>query len=174
MERRYFDMERRGLTLFDGPRIWLIIDELADLLTVSRPAVLPRLQRIAQLGRAAKITLIAATQAPARKILPAELVLNIPQRIALHCDTAIESRQIIGAPGAELLPRCGYCLRKAPGEPVTTYAVPLTDETELNARIAAELRYIRPSAARSAPKPPKPSKLYRLGQWLCDALRAPL
>lgn len=110
MERRYEKMREKGITLYDGCYIVVVIDELADLMTTCKKEVMPLLQRIAQLGRAAKIKLIAATQAPNRKVIPAELILNFTGRVALRCLSPIESRQILNLTGAELLPRYGQCL----------------------------------------------------------------
>ncbi|MBR2999715.1 MAG: DNA translocase FtsK [Oscillospiraceae bacterium] len=87
--------------------LYVIIDELADLMVTDRKRILPRLQRISQLGRGANVHLVCCTQAPSRKVIPAELTLNFTDRIALRCVSPIESRQIINVSGAENLPRYG-------------------------------------------------------------------
>ena len=111
MTDRYNIMEENTLREYNGAHCFLIIDELADLMTTSKKAVLPRLQRILQLGRAARIHVIAATQAPDRTYtLPAPLKLNFTDRIALRCATSIESKQIIDAKGAENLPQYGKAI----------------------------------------------------------------
>jgi len=111
MENRYKYMQARALREYPGCYIYLIIDELADIMTTAKKDVLPRLQRILQLGRAANIHVIAATQAPDRTYtLPALLKLNFTDRIALRCATAIESKQIIDRPGAETLPQYGQAI----------------------------------------------------------------
>lgn len=109
MERRLKTAQRRGTKTADTFRaLYIIIDELADLMICpERRAVQTKLQRILQLGRAAKIHVIAATQAPNRAVIPAALVLNFTNRIALRCLNSIESRQIINRAGAELLPQYG-------------------------------------------------------------------
>ena len=113
METAYREMQAKGLNESDKGHLYIIIDELADLMTQKdvRAVIFPMLQRIAQLGRAAHIHLICATQAPSRKVIPAELTLNFTMRIALRCATPIESKQVLnGFDGAELLPRYGECL----------------------------------------------------------------
>ena len=106
---RFHYMQIHGLKKYNGTPLYIVIDELADLLFASKTA-LKRLSNIAMLGRAARVFLIACTQLPSRKTLPAQLTLNFPTKIALRCDSAIESRQIIGVPGAEELPQYGYGL----------------------------------------------------------------
>ena len=135
MDERYKDMQREGSTLYEGSNIYLIIDELADLMITIKADVLPRLQRLAQLGRSARVHVWAASQSPSRITIPAALTLNFTHKIALRCDSAIESRQVIGRNGAELLPIWGECFIKAPGT-VYKQAIPLTPPELLDERIA--------------------------------------
>lgn len=113
LDARFKRMEREKRRKSSEAHIYLIIDELADLLQAVPDAV-PELIRIARLGRAANVHLIGATQSPDRRTLSAQLCQNITARVALRCRDKIESRQIIGAPGAELLPRWGECLYYTP------------------------------------------------------------
>ena len=116
MDIRYREMQRRGMVQYVGGSIYIVIDELADLMLTAPLIVRPRLQKLLQLGRAANIHVIAATQAPSRKVIPAELTLNFTHKLALRCDTSIESRQVINTTGAELLPLHGEGILRAPGE----------------------------------------------------------
>ena len=137
MERRYEEAERKGDKIYKGEPIYIFIDELADLLISEQAKVIKRqLQTLTALARAANIHLIACTQQPSRRMLPAELTLNFPSRIALHCQTAIESRQVINEKGAEELPMYGQCLYLRPGHTVECWRVPLTDEAETDKVIA--------------------------------------
>lgn len=113
MEHRYKVMRANGLTDWPGPAVYVVIDELADLVTNDAQA-LDALVKLGRLGRAAKIHLICATQSPDRKTLSAQLVQNFTARVALRCRDRIESRQILGAPGAETLPKYGRCLYYSP------------------------------------------------------------
>jgi len=107
MDRRYKTIKGQGKKSWEGSRLLVVIDELADIMTTNRKQCLPRLQRLAQLGRAAGVFLLACTQSPSRKTIPAELVLNFQNRVALRCAFPIESRQIIGSDLACSLPRFG-------------------------------------------------------------------
>jgi len=93
--------------------------------------VMPKLQRIAQLGRASGIKLICATQSPSRKVIPAELVLNFDGRVALHCVSPIESRQILNRKGAELLPSYGKALTFVNGK-FYEANIPMIPRTEID------------------------------------------
>lgn len=113
MDSRYQQMAAKGLKTWDKGTIYVMIDELADLVLGS-PDILRKLVRIGCVGRAAGIYQIACTQVPNRKILPAELQVNFPAQLALRCRTKIESRQVIQIPGAEKLPLYGSGLYWTP------------------------------------------------------------
>nr|DAH63464.1 MAG TPA: DNA TRANSLOCASE FTSK [Caudoviricetes sp.] len=108
MDAIYRDMQPRGIKEWDGEHIYIIIDEFADLMTLQKRETLPKIQRLAQLGRAAHIHLIAATQRPTRDIINGAIKVNMDARIALRCPTAQDSRNIIDIKGAETLPRYGF------------------------------------------------------------------
>lgn len=108
MEERFQEMQRAKIKEHDGAHIYVIIDEFADLMTTQKKQTLPLLQRLAQLGRAARIHLIAATQRPTKDIVNGQIKVNMDSRVALRCPTAQDSRNIINVKGAETLPRYGY------------------------------------------------------------------
>ncbi len=109
---RYADMKRRGLVEWDRGDLYIIVDEFADLILRNsdraenriRTSIESTIQSIAQMGRAAHVHLILATQAPNRKTIKANIVLNMTARLALKCESPIESKQVINQTGAELLP----------------------------------------------------------------------
>jgi len=140
MEYRYKYMQRKHIKLYDDFAIYVIIDELGDLMTTCKKEVMPRLQRIAQLGRAAKIHLIACTQCPNRRVIPAELTLNFTDKVALKCDTAIESKQIINIAGAETLPPHGTAYHRS-SNGLKLVGIPLTPDIELLKRIDFWIKY---------------------------------
>ena len=136
IDRRYKQMRRTGATHYAGTALLVVIDELADLMTTDRKQCLPKLQRIAQIGRAASVRLIACTQSPSRRTIPAELTINFQNRVALHCSSPIESRQILGSDEAETLPAFGEAYwRTASGELLHVGNIPPIDQAELQRRI---------------------------------------
>ena len=134
IEARYMDMQRRHIRKYDGSHIYVIIDELADLLTVAKAEATPLLQRITQIGRAARVHLIGATQIPIAKIISTEIKVNFTAKLGLMTATAQDSRNIIGVKGCEKLPyppdaghAFGYYLR---GPKLELYQLPQTPESE--------------------------------------------
>lgn len=112
------------------PRLVIIIDELADLMMVAAKEVEESICRIAQLGRAAGIHLIVATQRPSTDIITGLIKANIPSRIALAVSSAVDSRVIMDCGGAEKLLGRGDMLFHANGanKPVRAQAAFVSDE----------------------------------------------
>lgn len=111
MESRYKVLADTDEDTWTGRHIYVVIDELADLMiSADGKRIKLLLQKITQLGRAAGIHIICATQCPNRKIIPAEITLNFTSRIALRCVSSVESRQIVQVAGAEKLPKHGKAI----------------------------------------------------------------
>lgn len=136
MEQRFKIMQRQHTKESTEADIFIIIDEFADLMTTQKRETMPLIIRLAQLGRAANMHLIIATQRPTRDIINGQIKVNIDSRIALRCPTGQDSRNIINVKGAETLPRYGYGYYLTP-ETMTPQLIhiPMTDPAELASRV---------------------------------------
>ena len=85
------------------PQIVVFIDELADMMLVAGKEVEESICRLAQMGRAAGMHLVVATQRPTTDVITGLIKANIPSRIALSVMSQIDSRTIIDTQGAEKL-----------------------------------------------------------------------
>lgn len=130
-ESRYKAMQAQHIKKYQGGAVYVVIDELADLMTTARRQVQPLLQRLAQIGRAANVHIIAATQCPLSSVIPTPIKVNFDSRVALRTRCAQDSRNILGVKGCELLPRYGQGYYMTPAG-LTLYNIPMysQDETE--------------------------------------------
>ena len=81
------------------PRIVVVIDELADLMMVAAKEVEDSICRVAQMGRAAGMHLVVATQSPRADVITGLIKANIPSRCALKVSSSLESRIILDSGG---------------------------------------------------------------------------
>ena len=130
-ESRYREMQRTGSRKYAGGDVYVIIDELADLMTTQKKGVLPLLQRLCQIGRAARVHVIACTQCPLAQIIPTPVKVNFDARVALRTRSAQDSRNILGTTGCELLPRYGQGYYMTP-EGTNKWIIPYVTDDQIN------------------------------------------
>lgn len=126
---RYKLMQRQRMKKYNGAAVYIVIDELADLMTTNKKQVQPLIQRLAQIGRAADVHIIAATQCPLAAVIPTPIKVNFDSRVGLRTRSRQDSRNILDCPGCELLPRYGQGYYMKP-EGIQLYNIPMIPDTE--------------------------------------------
>lgn len=124
MEERYQLLAKQGVRNIDAynqkqeqiPYIVVIIDEMADLMMVSRDQIEGAITRLAQLSRAVGIHLIMATQRPSVDVITGVIKANFPARISFKVASKVDSRTVLDMNGADKLLGKGDMLFLRPGE----------------------------------------------------------
>ncbi|MDR0696128.1 MAG: hypothetical protein LBF68_01100 [Christensenellaceae bacterium] len=136
LDSRYDFLEKAGvrdISVTSMPRYLIIIDELADLMLSHKTLIEPVVVRLAQLGRAAGIHLLIATQRPTVNVVTGLIKANMPARVALKTVSYRDSMTIIDYKGAETLTGHGDCLVKLPNTTeITRCQVPFVSEEFIN------------------------------------------
>ncbi|WGF86795.1 DNA translocase FtsK [Marinivivus vitaminiproducens] len=123
--------EEQAIDLTPMPFIVVIIDEVADLMLTAGKEVEIAIQRLAGKARAAGIHLIVATQRPSVDVITGVIKANLPSRISFRVSSKIDSRTILGEPGAEQLLGQGDMLLMEAGKEPRRIHGPLVTEPEI-------------------------------------------
>jgi len=118
------------------PYIVVIVDEMADLMVVAGKEIESSIQRLAQMARAAGIHLIMATQRPSVDVITGVIKANFPTRISFQVISKIDSRTILGEPGAEQLLGKGDMLYMSGGNRIKRVHGPFVDDKEVEKVVA--------------------------------------
>lgn len=130
IQNRFDYMQLNNQATYQGTQVHLFIDEMADLVLTNSEAV-NKLQRICQLGRAAGIQVIAATQCPLASVIPTRIKVNFPILVGLHTASARHSRNILEINGCEKLPMYGEALIMYPTTGIKREIIPMIPEDML-------------------------------------------
>jgi len=129
-------MQQRGVKETDEAPIYVVVDEMALLMADSqhRKSYGEMLGKIAVIGRAAHVFVIACTQVPTRKNLPNELVDNITNSVVLRLRDMSRARYVFG-PGFDFshLPKygVGYIMTTFDDQPRRMDTSDMLDEMEV-------------------------------------------
>ena len=132
---RFRVLRESGDDYYNGSDVYVFIDEFADLMTTQGKTVKPLIQRLCQLGRAARVHVVICTQTPIAKVIPTEIKCNFDSRFGLRTRSAQDSRNIIGKTGLELLPEYGEGYYMTPKEE-SYYKIPYVTKDEIRETIA--------------------------------------
>ena len=164
MTRRYDALKRQGLrdnSAGTFQPLIIIIDEFADLVLSNRAEIEPLIIKISQLGRAAGVHLIIATQRPTVNVLSGLILANIPARVCLSVASVRDSVVMLDHKGGEELRGKGDALIKlANGEEFHAQAPYLTPDD-----IDAIECPSPPRPRFTEPKAPPPAKPKPRGLW---------
>ena len=142
-------------------QVVVVIDELADLMMIAAKEVEASICRVAQMGRAAGMHLVVATQRPSADVITGLMKANIPSRIAFAVSSAMESRIIMDQSGAEKLVGMGDMLYSplGAGKPTRIQGAFVSDEER--ERVIEFIKENNPAA--------KPENNQEIGEYMSRA-----
>lgn len=114
-----------GNSLDEHPHLFCVIDDLADI-SLDEDAM-EYLYEILRMGRTVKVHCIISTGLPLAKIIPSELKICVPCRIAFSTVSKMASRIIIDENGAELLETPGEMIFKVHNKKIKCRGVHISE-----------------------------------------------
>jgi S-DNA-T family DNA segregation ATPase FtsK/SpoIIIE len=115
------------------PYILVVVDEMADLMMLSKHEIEESITRLAQKSRAVGIHLVLATQSPRREVVTGLIKSNLPSRLAFAVGSALDSRIILDQGGAQDLIGAGDALFSSQGRTPFRIQTPYVDSEEISA-----------------------------------------
>jgi S-DNA-T family DNA segregation ATPase FtsK/SpoIIIE len=125
------EFETQELPLEKMPYLVLIVDEVADLMSLARKEVEACVQRLAAKARAAGIHLVLATQRPDTSVITGTIKANFPARISFQAFSSIDSKTSLGQTGAEQLLPFGDMLLSDNGKAAVRVHTPLVSHSDM-------------------------------------------
>ncbi len=125
--------EDQPLDLKPLPYVVVVVDEMADLMLLAGKEIEATVQRLSQMARAAGIHIIMATQRPSVDVITGTIKANLPTRISFQVTSKIDSRTILGEPGAEQLLGQGDMLYMEGGGRISRVHGPFVSDSEVEA-----------------------------------------
>ena len=131
--QRMTAMKARGQNAVKGkkqvaaapPTIFVVINELADLVVEAKQVVAETIKRIARNGGPVGVHMVIGTQCPSETVIPEVLRSSLTSQCIFHTATRAESVMLLGRDGAEKLMGAGDgMLRLAGGKHVTRVYIP--------------------------------------------------
>lgn len=129
MNRRYTSMKERKIRKWDGKKLYIFIDEFAQLVYTGGKSAQDLVANIAFLGRAAGIHIVIAVQHPTADIISRNITANLTARICLQVDKWSESQLVLGMSGAEKLRGKGDAFLKFGGETIHFQGLYIDDDS---------------------------------------------
>lgn len=116
MMKRYAIMEEEGKRFWTGKKLYIVVDEIADLISTGGKRLEKVLEKLCRLGRGAGCHVICATQHPVQKVISRQITANMDTRICLHVIDGCASRLVLGATGGETIKSKGEAIIRHNGE----------------------------------------------------------
>ena len=129
MKDRYRKLKATGMNQWQGEILYVVIDEVAQLIFHDKSRAIRLLSSLTSLGRAAGVRVIAATQMPTKAVLSNQVLVNFDARICLHLDDSVAYRTVLGTVPPVIPSEKGEAIYKAGSDLYHLYA-PYTSEED--------------------------------------------
>ena len=131
MNQRY-NLLRNGSNIKNFPFGVFIIDEFADLIMQDKDDLFyNKLCQLAQKCRAARLSIIIATQRPSYNVIDGTIKANFPARISCRTASHVDSKVVLDSVGAENLLGQGDALLKDNSRFMERFQIAYTSSEEV-------------------------------------------